>query len=54
MAAVACAGYACTFLPELPLAGAFAAKTAAMGAAYLLALALTRQLKPFIGLLFRK
>ena len=54
MAAVACAGYACTFLPELPLAGAFAAKTAAMGTAYLLALVLTRQLKPFIGLLFRK
>lgn len=54
MAAVACAGYGCTFLPELPLLGTFAAKSAIMGAAYLLALVLSRQFKPLIGLLFRK
>jgi len=54
MAAVACAGYGCTFLPALPLAGSFAAKTAVMGVVYLLALVLTRQLKPLLALLFRR
>ena len=54
MAAVALAGYACTFLPELPLLGTFAAKSAIMGAVYLLALVLFRQFKPLVGLLFRK
>ena len=54
MAAVACAGYGCTFLPELPIVGAFAAKSAIMGTMYLLALVLTRQLKPLLALLFRR
>lgn len=54
MAAVALAGYGCTFLPALPLVGSFAAKSALMGATYLLALALTRQFKPLLGLLFRR
>ena len=54
MAAVALAGYGCTFLPELPLLGAFAAKSAIMGAVYLLALVLSRQFKPLLALLFRK
>ena len=54
MAAVALAGYGCTFLPTLPLVGSFAAKSALMGATYLLALVLTRQFKPLLGLLFRR
>ena len=54
MAAVALAGYGCTFLPALPLVGSFAAKSALMGATYLLALVLTRQFKPLLGLLFRR
>ena len=54
MAAVACAGYGCTFLPELPIVGSFAAKSAIMGTMYLLALVLTRQLKPLLALLFRR
>lgn len=54
MAAVALAGYGCTFLPTLPLVGSFATKSALMGATYLLALVLTRQFKPLLGLLFRR
>lgn len=54
MATVALAGYGCTFLPTLPLVGSFAAKSALMGATYLLALVLTRQFKPLLGLLFRR
>ena len=54
MGAVALSGYGCTFLPALPLVGAFAVKLAIMGAVYLLALVLTRQLRPLVGLLFRK
>lgn len=54
MAAVALAGYGCTYLPALPLVGSFAAKSALMGATYLLALVLTRQFKPLLGLLFRR
>ena len=54
MAAVALTGYACTFLPALPLVWSFLVKLAAMGAVYLLALVITRQLKPLLGLLFRR
>lgn len=54
MAAVALAGFGCTFLPEMPLVWSVIAKVAAMGAVYLLALVLTRQLKPLLTLLFRR
>ena len=54
MGAVALSGYGCTFLPVLPLVGAFAVKLAIMGAVYLLALVLTRQLRPLVALLFRR
>ena len=54
MAAVALAGFGCTFLPEMPLVWSVIAKAAAMGAVYLLALVLTRQLKPLLALLFRR
>jgi len=54
MGAVALSGYGCTFLPALPLVGAFAVKLAIMGAVYLLALVLTRQLRPLAGLIFRR
>lgn len=53
MAAVALAGWCTTLLPELPLVASFLVKAAIMGSAYLLALLLTRQLKPLLNLIFK-
>lgn len=54
MAAVALAGYATTFFPPMNKWWSLLAKAATMGAVYLPALALTRQLKPLMALLFRR
>ena len=54
MAAVALAGFACTFLPELPVLASLLAKGAIMGGTYLSALACTGQFKPLVALLFKK
>ena len=54
MAAVALAGLACSLLPELPLIASLLVKASVMGGVYLLALALTGQLKPLLSLLFRQ
>lgn len=54
MAAVALSGYFSTLLPSLPTVWSFIAKAAIMGAAYLLALWASRQLKPLLSLLFKQ
>lgn len=53
MAVVALAGWCTTLLTELPLVASFLVKAAIMGSAYLLALLLTRQLKPLLSLIFK-